>query len=203
MAGVCATCASEHRGAIEALMVGGQHSRNLSAIERRYGITRDALRRHRDNHLSPTIIAVRQEAEREVSLALTAKDRVEGLVAKLEALVERTDSEKRESMLLQASRELRGAIELMARLSGELRPENTQVNVAVVNLATSDEWQRTRAVILDRLRRHPAALDDVLAGLRQIAGQTGPVIDVTPRSDPNAGAPASATVLDGSDGTLT
>jgi hypothetical protein len=166
----------------------------LSEVGRRFTMNRDALRRHRDRHMSVALTAFRQEQGHAVQVETTARDRVEALVAKLETLVERTDSEKRESMLLQASRELRGAIELLARLSGELRPES-QINVAVVNLATSDEWQRTRSVILDRLRRHPDALSDVLDGLRQIASETPDVIDVTPRSDGHDRPAGSATVV--------
>jgi phosphotransferase system HPr-like phosphotransfer protein len=173
MAGVCSTCTSSDKAAIEALIASGA---GLSKLERQFGITRDALRRHRDRHMSMALTTLRAEQGHSVQIEATARDRVENLVAKLEALVERTDSERRESMLLQASRELRGAIELLARLSGELRPDMS-VNVAVVNLATSDEWQRTRAVILGRLRQHPEALADVLDGLRSLDPQ---VIDVTP-----------------------
>jgi hypothetical protein len=166
MAQPCVTCTHENRAAIEAMIAGGA---GLSAVERKFHLTRDALRRHRDRHMSASLAAIHEAVSekvlREVANATTARDRVEGLVAKLEALVERTDSERRESMLLQASRELRGAIELLARLSGELRPEN-QTTVQVLNLSTSDEWVRTRGAILVALQRHPAALADVTDALR-------------------------------------
>jgi hypothetical protein len=70
------------------------------------------------------LTALRAEQGTAVQIETTARDRVEGLVSKLETLVNRTHDEKRESMLLGASRELRASIELLARLSGELRPEN-------------------------------------------------------------------------------
>jgi hypothetical protein len=70
-------------------------------------------------------------------------------------------------MLLGASRELRASIELLARLSGELRPEN-QTTVQVLSLSTSDEWVRTRMTILAALQRHPDALADVADALRRI-----------------------------------
>jgi hypothetical protein len=169
VSGVCATCSHAARSAIEAEIAAGV---KLSPLERKYHVTRDALRRHRDRHMSGAIVALRavqqEQAEKQaaaVSVALTAKERVENLVAKLEALVERTDSERRESMLLGASRELRASIELLARLSGELRPEN-QTTVQVLNLSTSDEWVRTRMAILAALQRHPEALADVANALR-------------------------------------
>ena len=171
MSGACATCTSPIKSAIEAEIAGGG---KLLVLERKYHITRDALRRHRDRHMSGAIVALRavqQEQQAAVASAVgnatTARDRVENLVAKLEALVERTDSERRESMLLGASRELRASIELLARLSGELRPEN-QTTVQVLNLSTSDEWVRTRMAILAALQRHPAALADVTDALRLI-----------------------------------
>jgi phosphotransferase system HPr-like phosphotransfer protein len=164
MAGTCATCTSDAKATIEALIASGQ---GLSAIERQFKITRDALRRHRDRHMSMALTALRAEQGTAVRVEASARDRVEGLVAKLEALVDRTHDEKRETMLLGASRELRASIELLARLSGELRPE-AQVQVAVVNLSTSDEWVRTRGAILLALQRHPEALADVAVALRQL-----------------------------------
>ncbi len=164
MAGYCRTCTSEDKAAIEALIVSG---RSLSAVGRQFSMDRDALRRHRDRHMSMALTALRAEQGTAVQIETTARDRVEGLVSKLEALVNRTHDEKRESMLLGASRELRASIELLARLSGELRPEN-QTTVQVLNLSTSDEWVRTRMTILAALQRHPDALADVTDALRRI-----------------------------------
>jgi hypothetical protein len=164
MAGYCRTCTSEDKAAIEALIVSG---RSLSAVGRQFSMDRDALRRHRDRHMSMALTALRAEQGTAVQIEATARDRVEGLVSKLEALVNRTHDEKRESMLLGASRELRASIELLARLSGELRPEN-QTTVQVLNLSTSDEWVRTRMTILAALQRHPDALADVADALRRI-----------------------------------
>ena len=196
MAQLCKTCHSTMRPAIEAEIAAGI---SLSVLERKYHMTRDALRRHREAHMSPSVVPIRPEKKDgldEKAVAKTARDRVQSLLEKLEALVERTHDQQRESMLLGASRELRAAIELSAKLTGELRPDSS-VNVNVVNLATSEEWQRTRAVILSRLQRHPEALDDVLDGLRQIAGSDATVVDVTPRSDGIRRLPASATVVEG------
>jgi hypothetical protein len=164
MAGYCRTCTSEDKAAIEALIVSG---RSLSAVGRQFSMDRDALRRHRDRHMSMALTALRAEQGTAVQIETTARDRVEGLVSKLEALVNRTHDEKRESMLLGASRELRASIELLARLSGELRPEN-QTTVQVLNLSTSEEWVRTRMTILAALQRHPDALADVTDALRRI-----------------------------------
>lgn len=164
MAGYCRTCTSEDKAAIEALIVSG---RSLSAVGRQFSMDRDALRRHRDRHMSMALTALRAEQGTAVQIETTARERVEGLVSKLEALVNRTHDEKRESMLLGASRELRASIELLARLSGELRPEN-QTTVQVLNLSTSEEWVRTRMTILAALQRHPDALADVTDALRRI-----------------------------------
>ena len=156
MAAICSTCTHPERNTIEAELVARIP---LSRLARDHGLTRDALRRHRDRHLSPAVAAstaVRDEVERRSGLVTSARERIESLVTKLEALVERTHDEKRESMLLQASRELRASIELAARLSGELRPE-ASVQVAVVNLSTSPEWQETRTAILDALMPFPQA----------------------------------------------
>ncbi len=169
MAGNCVTCSHPARSAIEAEIAAGVQ---LSPLERKYHLTRDALRRHRDRHMSGAIVALRavqqEQAEKHVvaaANATTARDRVENLVQKLEEMVNRTHDERRESMLLGASRELRASIDLLARLTGELRPEN-QTTVQVLNLSTSEDWVRTRMAILAALQRHPAALVDVAEALR-------------------------------------
>ena len=172
MAQPCVTCTHENRSAIEAMIAGGA---GLSAVERKFHVTRDALRRHRDRHMSASLAAIHEavsrKVQREVANAATARDRVEGLVAKLEALVERTDSERRESMLLGASRELRASIELLARLSGELRPENQR--------RSDPQPQHLRRVgpnrqaILAALQRHPDALADVTEALRLLGMEAG------------------------------
>ncbi len=165
MAGVCVTCTSPHQAAIEASIASGQ---NLSVVGRKFSMNRDALRRHRDRHMSRAITALRAEQGAAVQIEATARDRVEGLVAKLEALVNRTHDERRESMLLGASRELRASIELLARLSGELRPEN-QTTVQVLNLSTSGEWVATRQAILDALMPFPDAQVAVASRLRLLS----------------------------------
>lgn len=151
MAGLCRTCTSPERAAIEALMVNGT---SLSAIGRQFSMERDALRRHRDRHMTPALVAVRREENRREGLNVTAADRVKALLDKLEAMVERTDNERRESMLLGASRELRAAIELSARLSGELRPEN-QTTVQVLNIATNPEWQAIKQAMFRTFAQLP------------------------------------------------
>ncbi len=171
MSRACATCHSPNRAEIEAQIVSGI---GLSAIERDFPITRDALRRHRENHMSPTLIAVKNEHARQSNLAATAADRVASLLGKLEDLVERTHEERRESMLLAASRELRSAIELSAKLDGSLRPEN-QTTVQVLNLSTSPEWIDVRSRILAALAPYPEARIAVAEALR------GGTPDVTPQ----------------------
>lgn len=164
MAGTCVTCTHPDRATLEALMGSGM---GLSEVGRRFSMNRDALRRHRDRHMSAALTTLRQEQGVTLKVETTARDRVEGLVAKLEALVQRTDDERRESMLLGASRELRASLELLARLSGELRPEN-QTTIQVLNLSTAPEWVATRKAILGALSPFPDAQFAVIESLRSI-----------------------------------
>ena len=59
MAGYCRTCTSEDKAAIEALIVSG---RSLSAVGRQFSMDRDALRRHRDRHMSMALTAPSRRA---------------------------------------------------------------------------------------------------------------------------------------------
>jgi hypothetical protein len=68
-------------------------------------------------------------------------------------------------MSLAAIRELRGLVELIARLTGELddRP------VATVNIVASAEWIEVRTALYEALRPYPEAAAAVVGALAKVA----------------------------------
>lgn len=145
----CGGCAHPEREALDAALVSGQTD---TAVAERFGLTRDAVGRHRRGHLSPALKAV--AAERETAGARTALDRLEALHDRAERVLAAAEAEGKAALSLQAIRELRSTVELIAKLTGELddRPQ-----VQVLNVTASPEWDALRGVVLTALRPFPDA----------------------------------------------
>lgn len=122
----CTICKHKQRGAIERELVG---RRPLREVAVRYGVSKSALDRHR-GHLSAEVIATQksQDVERVDSVLGDVRagiERMKGLVARVEAILERSDQDP--TLALRAIRELanvnkeeRSGHELLAKLTGQL-----------------------------------------------------------------------------------
>ena len=161
MAPPCTVCVHPDREGIDADIAGGRSS--LAQMSDRWGVSRSALLRHRDNHLSPalsTIIVERREAE-EQSLA----DRIERLLREAEGMLKAAKATNSVPQALSAIREIRAVLELMGKASGELKDGPT---VQVVNLAASPEWLQVRGAVLEALAPHPTARAAVTGRLLEL-----------------------------------
>ena len=162
MARVCTVCTSPNRDRIDSELAGGD---SLPAIARRHRASTDALRRHKQNHLSPALARVAverfgQESARDAFDSVV--DRVESLVGRLERLLSLAEEKGALTGGSNVAREIRQSLELIARLRGELddRPVVTTVNVlatpefaAAVTaiLAATEPYPDARIAIADRL----------------------------------------------------
>lgn len=157
----CKTCAHPKRDQIEQAMVAGW---NNGRISREFGVSVYSLNRHRHNHLTP---AIRKALEtRNERAGDAAADRLEELYRKGRRLLEKADKQDNIGHALAAIRELRGIVELLARMTGEL-DERPQVNV--VSLAASPEWQATLQRIVTALHPYPDASQAVAQALGMMA----------------------------------
>lgn len=145
----CKVCSHPDRAAIEAAITGGL-SNTQAGI--RWGMSKDSVRRHKDAHLSPALRAV--AAGRESAGAVKALDRLEALYAKASRVLDAAEAEGKASLSLAAIRELRGIVELLARVTGELDERPT---VQVLNVAATPEWDALRGLVLAALRPYPDA----------------------------------------------
>lgn len=145
----CTVCHHDQHEVIDTALASGD---SLASVARRFGLSPDAVRRHRIGHLSAALKAV--QAERETAGARTALDRLEALHDRAERVLAAAEAEGKASLSLQAIRELRSTVELIARLTGELddRPQ-----VQVLNVTASPEWDALRGVVLSALRPFPEA----------------------------------------------
>ncbi len=137
----CTVCAHEQSDAIDRALVLGLPNRRIAA---QHGVTEQAVRRHKDNHL-PALLA---EAQKHV--------RADTLMARLEAYTQSAHSIRHKAeaagdlrTALAAIRELVRIVELQERLIGEIQ------DGATVNVLVAPEWIAIRAALLEVLRPFP------------------------------------------------
>ena len=155
----CTVCEHPERDAIDRALVGGASNRSVASL---YDVSEASVRRHKANHL-PAKLVMAQAAE-EVAEADTLLDQVKGLQSRAYSILDRAEEAGELKTALSAIREVRGNLELLAKLLGELdeRP--------VVNLTVSPEWLQLRAVIVGALEPHPDALGAVVGALERADG---------------------------------
>jgi hypothetical protein len=130
----------------------------MRTIGIRHGVSKDAVRRHRA-HISPALS--RLVAEREEAGPASALDRLESLYRQASEVLDAARAGGQASLSLAAIKELRGLVEVLAKITGELdeRP------VTVVNLAESAEWVQLRGLIMAALQPHPVAAQAVAVAI--------------------------------------
>ncbi len=148
MARSCTVCVSAHRKAIDGALAKGMAAREIAET---YHVGERAVGRHKLAHLSRALVAI--QAQREQAGAGSILDRLERLLAKVEAVAASAEREGATAQFLAAARELRSGLEFAARLSGELdeRPSVT------VNLLQSVEVQGLLGALLRALADYPEA----------------------------------------------
>ena len=154
----CTICRRTDQRAINLALLSGEPFRSIAG---RTGVSKSALVRHRINCVPRDLVQARQSnqiAEADLLLAEVCKlqRRANSILAKAEAAGDLRTA-------LSAIREIRGSIELLARLAGELR-DATQVNVLV-----TPEYQQVRALIVRTLAPFPEARVAVASALRELS----------------------------------
>lgn len=116
----CTLCRHSRRQEIDEALVTGESYRHIAS---RFDTSTAALQRHRE-HLGKAI--AKAEARREETLI----DQIERYRSRLETSLAGAESGEDWRAVAALVREIRGFLELVARLTGQLRPD-TQVNVGV------------------------------------------------------------------------
>ncbi len=156
--GTCTICNHPDRKAIESALVEGVGVRAIAS--RFVPLTRSSIQRHKEEHL-PARLAKAKEAK-EVTQADDLLAQARNIQRKATSLLLKAEAEGDFKTALAGCREVRGCVELLAKLMGELdeRPQ--------INLTISTEWLSIRAVIVSALADHPAARSAVAQALAQI-----------------------------------
>ena len=152
----CTICYHECLEEINRALVEGTA---FPALVAKYRVSKDALSRHKVNHLPVTLVKA-QEAQ-EVANADDLLEVVRNLQSRALTILGRAEGVGDLRTALGAIREARGNLELLAKLVGEL-DERPQINVLV-----HPEWLELRAVIVNALEPHPEARGAVLGALEE------------------------------------
>jgi hypothetical protein len=154
MTRVCTVCTHPQREAIDRALIGGERYRDIA---RRENISKDALYRHKSEHL-PVHLTRAADVEEEATAT--------GLLARLRALNAETADVLKEArksadhdLRLKAIARAEKQIELEGRLLGELQ------GGATVNVVVAPEWLAIRGALLAALRPYPEAAVQVSATL--------------------------------------
>lgn len=153
----CTICHHDKRKAIDADLVRLEPFR---ALARQYNVSKDALMRHHDNHLPAALVKAKEAST--VAHADTILAQVQDLRDRALTILDKAESAEEYRSALGAIREVRGCLELLCKLAGELQ-ESTTINILV-----SPVWISIQTVILNALDAHPdarLAVADALAGV--------------------------------------
>ena len=137
--------------------------RSQRTIGAQFGVSRDSIARHSQRHLSPAL--KRAATRHETGGPRRAVDRLEDLYARCTRILDAAEAAGNPGLALNAAKELRATVEVLAKISGELdeRPQ-----IAVVNVLNSSEWGQIRAALMVALASHPDASRAVSAALLAI-----------------------------------
>jgi len=140
---VCTVCTNPEREGIDADLLAG---RPLRDIARRVAVSKDALARHKADHL-PEHLAKAKEAE-EVTSASSLLEQMLDLQRRTLEILNAPESQR---VAVAAVSQARQNIELLAELTGKLAVQPT------INVLVSPQWVSVRAVLLEALGPFPEA----------------------------------------------
>src|SRR5215218_8336870 len=148
------TCTVCHHECLEEINRALVEGTAFPVLVAKYRISKDALSRHKANHLPATLVKA-QEAQ-EVARADDLLDEVRSLQARTLTILDRAERVGDLRTALRAIKEARGNLELLAKLVGQIdeRPQ--------VHLHLSQEWLELRATIVGALEGHQEAKEAVL-----------------------------------------
>jgi hypothetical protein len=151
----CTLCSHAQRTEIDQELVSGTSLRNIAE---RYGTSATALHRHKQ-HLSSHLAKAREAAQ--VVDAGTLLDQVKSLLSQAQRITEQAQQSKKLTVALQGIREVRGVLELLGKLSGELQT-GTRIGIGI-NGRPVDPEQQLRD-ILDGIMAEGDDLEPMVQG---------------------------------------
>lgn len=150
----CTICRHFEQRTIERALISGQP---LRSIADHFGVAKTSLIRHR-KHLSRSLLRAKEIKKATDADSILAN--VCSIQAKAKRILEKAEESGNYRIALSAIREIRGIVELLARMAGKLREGPT------VNFIISPEYRRLRAALTTALTPFPEARLAVAKALR-------------------------------------
>lgn len=155
----CTVCHHPDREEIDHALVGGRPMTTLAAEK---DLSKDALRRHKDEHLPASIVAVK---DREVEThGQSLLQEIEWLISHLKEMAKNAEENGKQHLEISVLREFRQALELRGKATGELKETHSHE----VNLLVSPEWLSIRAAIMSALEPFPEPKQIVIERIREL-----------------------------------
>ena len=154
---VCTVCSHPERPAIDRALVQGAA---YSGIARRFGLSDDAVIRHKTDHL-PVLLRRAYDAE-ETARADDLLGELRDLQATTLGILRKAERAGKLGTAVMAIGQARRNLELLAKLIGQLDTRPT------VNLLIAPEWLTVRATLLSALAPYPEARTAVAGQLAEL-----------------------------------
>lgn len=156
----CVICTHAQRAAIDAAIVALASFRDIAG---QYRVSKSAVARHKEAHLPADL--TRAATALAVAHADDLLAQIQALHARTLTILKGAEEAGAFNQALSAIREARTNLELLARLEGKLKEQQT------INILLLPEWQTIRAVLVGALSDEPSARIKVAAALRAIDGR--------------------------------
>ena len=171
---MCQICDHPQREAIDRAIVSCDSLRKIATM---FATDKDAVRRHKTicmkrTHTTPLapVPVPAYQTSAEVAIAQqnvrSVAQRAAALVDKMEALAQQFEDTGDTNGIMKAAKEIREGLRLMAQLSGELSPNQTNIHVNAISMRDSPEWP----VFIRIIEKHPEIRDELNQALLE-AGQ--------------------------------
>ena len=157
----CQVCQHAKLAEINRLLIDKKQTNE--GIGQIFGVHPKAVSRHRNNHLPNAMAeyAAQQAVEvlaAEIPETATLHERAEALMARAQSIMEAAERKRDYTSALRGIREMRGCLELMARLAGE-------IDTTTVNIFAAPTWVTLQTGIIAALEPFPEARAAVLRAL--------------------------------------
>lgn len=163
----CSVCSHEKRTEIDRLLLTGTSLRDIAG---QFRLSRSALHRHQNEHLSDQMAAVAERnAEADVRTAIDVRGQLKAINGVALSILKEARASGDGALALQAIDRIQKQIELQARLIDLLK------DGATVNVTVSPQWIELRTLIITSLQAHPEARQAVAAALQSMEGSVGHV----------------------------
>jgi hypothetical protein len=160
----CTVCAHEDVVLINEDIVGLHGQKSNRAITRQYGLSKDAVRRHKE-HIPELLVKASQAME--VARSDDVLDQVKELLAEARDVLAVAKADQDHRLRLSAIDRASKLVELLAKIAGQLQQEGT------TNILLNAEYIEVRTVILTALEGHPQAKADVVRALLESGNGAG------------------------------